>query len=277
MCRRVDHVDGVRFRRGHVQEAGAGLVRARGARASSSRASCPPRRRMSILMTGGSGCTSRYRAELRLAGRAATYLGRERAREHPGCSTCIAEPAARSLGGRCRSPERFRLASGTPDGRQRRRNILGALRFVVAAPARREMTLLTTKMSALRSTRPILRSRTTLRGECLRGGVPPLRGREAAGAPDPSLRRRSWLLALQAKARAAPVCLAPARSFVQRGRTGPSLPGAADAAGGVDARRWRIVRSNPAMSAASTLPRSAKIETFELSLGGAGVAAQAGQ
>ena len=54
-------------------------------------------------------------------------------------------------------------------------------------------------------------------------------------------------------------------------------PGATDAAGGVDARRWRIVSSNPAMSAASTPPPSATIQTFEPSLACAGVAAQAGQ
>ena len=50
--------------------------------------------------------------------------------------------------------------------------------------------------------------------------------------------------------------------------------GASGAAGGVDARRWRIVSSNPAMSAASTPPPSATIQTFEPSL--AGVAALAG-
>jgi hypothetical protein len=48
-------------------------------------------------------------------------------------------------------------------------------------------------------------------------------------------------------------------------------PGASGAAGGVDARRWRILSSNPAVSAASTPPPSATIQTFEPSL--AGVAA----
>src|SRR3954449_1777325 len=48
------------------------------------------------------------------------------------------------------------------------------------------------------------------------------------------------------------------------------------AAGGVDARRWRIQSSNPAMSAASTPPPSATIQTFEPSLAGAGVAALGG-
>ena len=52
-----------------------------------------------------------------------------------------------------------------------------------------------------------------------------------------------------------------------------SLPGASDAAGGVDARRWRILSSNPAISAASTPPPSATIQTFEPSLAGTGVAA----
>ena len=56
------------------------------------------------------------------------------------------------------------------------------------------------------------------------------------------------------------------------GRPGP-YPGASGAAGGVDARRWRILSSNPAMSAASTPPPSATIQTFEPSLAGAGVAA----
>jgi hypothetical protein len=45
-------------------------------------------------------------------------------------------------------------------------------------------------------------------------------------------------------------------------------PGAAGAAGGVDARRWRILSSNPAMSAVSTPPPSATIQTFEPSLPG---------
>jgi hypothetical protein len=53
-------------------------------------------------------------------------------------------------------------------------------------------------------------------------------------------------------------------------------PGASGAAGGVDARRWRILSSNPAMSAASTPPPSATIQTFEPSLAGAGVAASQG-
>ena len=55
--------------------------------------------------------------------------------------------------------------------------------------------------------------------------------------------------------------------------TGPDrpYPGASGAAGGVDARRWRILSSNPAMSAASTPPPSATIQTFEPSLA-AGVA-----
>ena len=57
--------------------------------------------------------------------------------------------------------------------------------------------------------------------------------------------------------------------------TGP-YPGASGAAGGVDARRWRILSSNPAMSAASTPPPSATIQTFEPSLAGAGVAALGG-
>src|SRR5687767_9947164 len=52
-----------------------------------------------------------------------------------------------------------------------------------------------------------------------------------------------------------------------------AAPGASGAAGGVDARRWRILSSNPAMSAASTPPPSATIQTFEPSLAGAGVAA----
>ena len=38
-------------------------------------------------------------------------------------------------------------------------------------------------------------------------------------------------------------------------------PGASDAAGGVDARRWLILSSNPAMSAASTPPPSATIQS----------------
>src|SRR5215204_7830072 len=57
--------------------------------------------------------------------------------------------------------------------------------------------------------------------------------------------------------------------------TGP-YPGASGAAGGVEVRRWRIVSSNPAMSAASTPPPSATIQTFESSLAGAGVAALEG-
>ena len=54
------------------------------------------------------------------------------------------------------------------------------------------------------------------------------------------------------------------------GRPDRPYPGASGAAGGVDARRWRILSSNPAMSAASTPPPSATIQTFEPSLAGAG-------
>ena len=52
--------------------------------------------------------------------------------------------------------------------------------------------------------------------------------------------------------------------------TGPDRPyaGASGAAGGVDARRWRNLSSNPAMSAASTPAPSATIQTFEPSLAG---------
>jgi hypothetical protein len=50
-------------------------------------------------------------------------------------------------------------------------------------------------------------------------------------------------------------------------------PGASGAAGGVDARRWRILSSNPAVSAARTPPPSATIQTSEPSLAAAGVAA----
>ena len=60
------------------------------------------------------------------------------------------------------------------------------------------------------------------------------------------------------------------------GRPDRPYPGASGAAGGVDARRWRILSSNPAMSAASTPPPSATIQTFEPSLAGAGVAALGG-
>ena len=76
----------------------------------------------------------------------------------------------------------------------------------------------------------------------------------------------------QAKARAAPNPKCPG----PRWTSGPDRPyaDASGAAGGVDARRWRIVSSNPAMSAASTPPPSATIQTFEPSL--AGVAALGG-
>ena len=93
------------------------------------------------------------------------------------------------------------------------------------------------------------------------------RSSQPLGLPD------SPRCSLQAKARAAPnpeVSWPPLDVW-----TGPDrpYPGASDAAGSVDARRWRIVSSNPAMSAASTPPPSATIQTFEPSLVGAGVAA----
>jgi hypothetical protein len=82
--------------------------------------------------------------------------------------------------------------------------------------------------------------------------------------------RRSWLAEPDRNAALARGFLAPAGRL---GQTRPSrpYPGASGAAGGVGARRWRILRNNPAMSAASTPPPSATIQTFEPSL--AGVAA----
>src|SRR6186997_3181820 len=62
------------------------------------------------------------------------------------------------------------------------------------------------------------------------------------------------------------------RTLMQAGRGGCDQTGAAG--GGVDARRWRILSSNPAMSAASTAAPSTTIQTFEPSL--AGVAALGG-
>ena len=103
---------------------------------------------------------------------------------------------------------------------------------------------------------------------CNHGGLPVPRAKQHSS-------RRTSHCRVQAKARAAPN---PEVSWpLLDVWTGPDrpYPGASDAAGGVDARRWRIVSSNPAMSAASTPPPSATIQTFEPSL--AGVAAQAGQ
>ena len=88
----------------------------------------------------------------------------------------------------------------------------------------------------------------------------PKRG-PAAGRPSSAFRRRRYR----------------AMAAAEDDRTRPvrhAAPGASGAAGGFDARRWRIQSSNPAMSAASTPPPSATIQTFEPSL--AGVAALAG-
>ena len=64
--------------------------------------------------------------------------------------------------------------------------------------------------------------------------------------------------------------------MVAPGQPNRPYPGASGAAGGVDARRWRILSSNPAVSAARTPPPSATIQTFEPSLAASGVAVLGG-